>query len=44
MVMPIKRVGIISKPKKSEVREIVPGLLEWLRESKRTQQLCGVCH
>jgi len=30
--MPIKRVGIISKPKKAEVREIVPTLLEWLRE------------
>jgi NAD+ kinase len=32
MAMPIKRVGIISKPKKVEVREIVPDLLEWLRE------------
>jgi NAD+ kinase len=30
--MPIKRVGVISKPKKAEVREIVPGLLQWLRE------------
>jgi NAD+ kinase len=30
--MPIKRVGIVSKPKKTEVREIVPALLEWLRE------------
>ena len=30
--MPIKHVGIISKPKKTEIREIVPGLLEWLRE------------
>ncbi len=30
--MPIKRVGIISKPKKTEVREIVPGLLTWFRE------------
>ena len=30
--MPIKRVGIISKPKKTEIREIVPALLEWLRE------------
>ena len=30
--MPIKRVGIISKPKKAEIREIVPPLLEWLRE------------
>ena len=32
MATPIKRVGIISKPKKVEVREIVPGLFEWLRE------------
>ena len=32
MAIPIKHVGIISKPKKAEVREIVPGLLEWLRE------------
>ncbi len=30
--MPIKKVGIISKPRKSEVREVVPGLLQWLRE------------
>ena len=30
--MPIKRVGIISKPKKTDIREIVPGLLDWLRE------------
>jgi NAD+ kinase len=30
--MPIKRVGIISKPKKAEVREIVPPLVEWLHE------------
>jgi NAD+ kinase len=30
--MPIKRVGIISKPKKAEIREIVPGLQDWLRE------------
>jgi NAD+ kinase len=30
--MPIKRVGIISKPKKTEIREIVPGLLAWLHE------------
>jgi NAD+ kinase len=30
--MPIKSVGIVSKPKKTEVREIVPALLEWLRE------------
>ena len=32
MATPIKHVGIISKPKKTEIREIVPGLLEWLRE------------
>jgi NAD+ kinase len=32
MATPLKRVGIISKPKKAEVREIVPGLLAWLRE------------
>jgi NAD+ kinase len=32
MVAPIQRVGIISKPKKTEVREIVPTLLEWLRK------------
>ena len=30
--MPIKRIGIISKPKKTEIREIVPPLIEWLRE------------
>jgi NAD+ kinase len=30
--MPINRVGIISKPKKTEIREIVPPLIEWLRE------------
>jgi NAD+ kinase len=30
--MPIKRIGIISKPGKSEVREIVPPLIQWLRE------------
>src|SRR5712692_7245429 len=30
--MPIKKVGIISKPRKAEVREIVPPLLAWLRE------------
>jgi NAD+ kinase len=29
--MPIQRVGIISKPKKTEIREIVPPLIEWLR-------------
>lgn len=32
MTTPIKHVGIISKPKKAEVREIVPPLLDWLRE------------
>ncbi len=30
--MPIKRVGIVSKPKKTEIREIVPAVLEWLGE------------
>jgi NAD+ kinase len=30
--MSIKRIGIISKPGKSEVREIVPPLIQWLRE------------
>ncbi len=30
--MPIKRVGIISKPKKTEIREIVPPLIAWLRD------------
>ena len=30
--MSIKRIGIISKPKKAEIREIVPALLQWLRE------------
>jgi NAD+ kinase len=30
--MPIKRVGIISKPKKTEIREIVPSLLQWLHD------------
>lgn len=30
--MPVKRIGIISKPKKSEIREIVPLLIQWLRE------------
>lgn len=29
---PVQKVGIISKPKKSETREIVPALLRWLRE------------
>jgi len=30
--MSIKRVGIISKPKKTEIREVVPPLVQWLRE------------
>jgi NAD+ kinase len=30
--MPVKRVGIISKPRKAEVREVVEPLLAWLRE------------
>ena len=30
--MPIKRVGIVSKPKKTEIREVVPPLIGWLRE------------
>lgn len=30
--MPIKKVGIISKPRKAEVREVVAPLLAWLRE------------
>ncbi|MGA2630020.1 MAG: NAD(+)/NADH kinase [Terriglobia bacterium] len=30
--MPIKRVGIVSKPKKTEIREVVPPLIAWLRE------------
>ena len=30
--MAIKRIGIISKPRKAEIREIVPELVEWLRE------------
>ncbi len=29
--MPIKKIGIISKPRKSEVREILPALIDWLR-------------
>jgi NAD+ kinase len=32
--MSIKRIGIISKPKKTEIREIVPSLVQWLRERK----------
>src|SRR5258708_9464747 len=32
--MPVKKIGIISKPWKAEIREIVPALLEWLRERK----------
>ncbi|MBZ5671276.1 MAG: NAD(+)/NADH kinase [Acidobacteriia bacterium] len=30
--MPIQRVGIISKPKKTEIGEIAPVLLEWLHD------------
>jgi NAD+ kinase len=30
--MQIKKVGIISKPKKAEVGEVVPALLDWLRK------------
>ncbi len=32
--MTIQRIGIISKPKKAEIREIVPPLLAWMRERK----------
>ncbi|MBI4164490.1 MAG: NAD(+)/NADH kinase [Acidobacteria bacterium] len=28
----MKRIGIISKPKKSEIRDIIPPLIHWLRE------------
>ncbi|HET9179774.1 MAG TPA: NAD(+)/NADH kinase [Terriglobia bacterium] len=30
--MTIKKIGIVSKPRKAEIREIVPQLVEWLRE------------
>lgn len=30
--MTVKRVGIISKPKKAEIREIIPPLIQYLRE------------
>jgi NAD+ kinase len=30
--MTVKKIGIVSKPKKAEIREIVPQLVEWLRE------------
>jgi len=30
--MPITKIGITSKPKKAEIREIVPPLIKWLRE------------
>jgi NAD+ kinase len=36
--MLIKKIGIISKPKKAEVREIVPSLIEWLE--KRSIDVC----
>jgi NAD+ kinase len=32
--MSIKRIGIISKPKKAEIREIVPPLIKWMRQRK----------
>jgi NAD+ kinase len=28
--MPIEKIGIVSKPKKAEIREIVPKLIKWL--------------
>src|SRR5436309_14634500 len=30
--MGIKKVGITSKPKKAEVREVVPSLIHWFRD------------
>ena len=36
--MQIKKVGIVSKPRKAEVREVVSPLLEWLRE--RSIEVC----
>ncbi|HXH47760.1 MAG TPA: NAD(+)/NADH kinase [Terriglobia bacterium] len=30
--MTIKKIGIVSKPKKTEIREIVPHLVEWLQK------------
>ncbi len=30
--MQIKKIGIISKPQKTEIREIVPPLVQWLRQ------------
>lgn len=30
--MTIKKIGIVSKPKKAEIRQIVPRLVEWLRK------------
>ena len=38
MPSPIKRIGIVSKPKKAEIREMVPPLLKWLRE--RNVEVC----
>jgi NAD+ kinase len=32
--MPIQKIGITSKPKKPEIRKIVPPLMQWLRERK----------
>jgi NAD+ kinase len=36
--MTIKKIGIISKPKSPDIREIVPPLLKWLRE--RNIEVC----
>ena len=36
--MTMKKIGIVSKPKKTEIREIVPQLVEWLR--KRDIEVC----
>jgi len=48
--MNIKRVGIVSKPKKFEIGEIVPPLLAWLRErqieaciDKETEAIINAC-
>jgi NAD+ kinase len=30
--MSVKRIGIISKPKKTEIRDVLPPLIQWLRE------------
>lgn len=36
--MPVKTIGIISKPKKAEIREVVSPLIEWLRA--RSIEVC----